>query len=136
VSEHYIYVIAVAKPGEPLGPVKIGITGNVPARISNLQTACPYPLKVVHIFTAPDLECARDVEKAFHDVQAEHRSYGEWFNLSPIVAMQLMCLNLEVLFKFRCKFTEEEIEVAREMSGVASAFDKFPAFAAEVRKLQ
>lgn len=136
MSEHYIYIITVAKPGEPMGPVKIGITSNVPARFATLQTACPYPLVLVHVFTAPDLECARKTERAFHEVQKKHRSYGEWFNLSPIVALQLMCLNLEVIFKCLCKFSEEEIEVAREMSGVATAFEKFPLFADEARKLQ
>jgi hypothetical protein len=136
VSEHQIYIVAVAKPGEPMGPVKIGISSNVAARLATLQTACPYPLQLVHVFTAPDLECARRTERTFHEVQAQHRSHGEWFNLSPIVALQLMCLNLEVIFKFLCKFDGEELDAAREMSGLASAFDKFPEFAAEARKLQ
>jgi hypothetical protein len=136
MNDHYIYIIAVAKPGEPLGPVKIGITSNVNGRIAALQTACPYPLSLVHVFTAPNAECARETERAFHAVQARHRSYGEWFNLSPIEAMQLMCLNLEVIFKCLCKFNDDEIEVAREMSGVTSALAKFPEFADEARKLQ
>lgn len=136
MSEHHIYIIAVARPGEPMGPVKIGITSSVKSRLATLQTACPYPLKLVHAFTAPDIDSARSVEKAFHEVQARHRSYGEWFNLSPIVALQLMCLNLEAIFKFRCEFTDEELAVAREMSGVAAAFEKFPAFEAMVTRLQ
>lgn len=136
MSEHYVYIIAVAKPGEPLGPVKIGITSNVNSRFRNLQTACPYPLKLIHVFTAPNAECAVRVEEAFHTTQKRHRTKGEWFNLSPIIALQLMCLNLEVIFKFLCKFNDEEIQSAREMSGVATALAKFPAFAAEIGKLQ
>src|SRR4051812_18350249 len=129
MKDHHIYVITVAKPGEDRGPVKIGITGNVDARFCALQTASPYPLQLVHVFTAPDAQCARGVERAFHEIQAKHRTHGEWFDLSPVVAVQIMCLNLEVMFKFRCKFTADEIEVAREMSGVAAAFEKMPEFA-------
>lgn len=136
MSDHYIYLIAVAKPNEPLGPVKIGISGNVAARLATLQTACPYPLVLVHVFTTPNAECARKTEQAFHSIQAKHRSHGEWFNLPAVVALQIMCLNLEVIFKCLCKFDDDEMEVAREMSGVASAMEKFPAFDAEVRKMQ
>jgi Meiotically up-regulated gene 113 len=124
MSDHFIYVIAVAKPGQPPGPVKIGITNNVPARLKGLQTACPYPLYVVHQFAAPDRICAREIERAFHEVQKKHQTTGEWFDLEPSLALFLMCICIETMLHYCTSLRGIEMQTALDMAGVDAAYAK------------
>lgn len=60
----------------PMGHVKIGTTMNLPARVKELQTGSPVPLRVL-------AACPGDIrlESALHAKYARYRLSGEWFAL-------------------------------------------------------
>jgi hypothetical protein len=58
---------------------KIGKTTNLPKRFTSLQTASPYPLKLIHTIQCAEL---RNSERRFHQMFAAKRVRGEWFELS------------------------------------------------------
>jgi hypothetical protein len=119
---HFVYVVTVDRPGSIGGPVKIGVSANVRARIAALQTACPYPLALVHAFEVPDSNIARDIERAFHTVQASHRTSGEWFDFNPIVALQIMCACIQAMFEVH--LSPEIHADAADLCGLTSAKSK------------
>lgn len=59
--------------------IKIGVSFNAAQRVSELQTACPFDLRL--IATIPGAT-ERD-EQALHERFAAHRVRGEWFVPSP-----------------------------------------------------
>lgn len=59
----------------PVGPIKIGITANIKKRLFQLQTACPYDLKVLS--TIPGW---KDTELIIHEKFKNYRIRGEWFH--------------------------------------------------------
>jgi len=62
------------------GLTKIGITSNIPTRLSVLRGSSPVPLQLIHEANSTD---ARATEKYLHNLYVKERSHGEWFNLSP-----------------------------------------------------
>lgn len=72
-------VYFIQPEGEPA--VKIGITSNVPARLSALQMAHHRPLNVIGIMPGGGRE-----EAALHARFAAHRLRGEWFRLDDEIA--------------------------------------------------
>jgi hypothetical protein len=124
MSDIQIYVITVVRPTEIAGPVKVGISNNVSARLRGLQTACPYPLQLVHAFLAPDRTIAKSVESAFHHVLREHRTSGEWFDLHPCLATLYMCLNFEAMLRHHLSFDGIEFDAIIEMAGITAAKEK------------
>jgi hypothetical protein len=58
------------------GPIKIGKTFDVEARMKKLQTGVPAPLKVLRVVKA-------DVERDLHQRFAHLREHGEWFTPAP-----------------------------------------------------
>ncbi|HHF3209279.1 TPA: GIY-YIG nuclease family protein [Vibrio diabolicus] len=65
---------------------KIGISNDIDKRMRELQTGCPFKLKLV-CSTEPEFEdmYAREIlflEKFFHKNYAEFHVHGEWFELS------------------------------------------------------
>jgi Meiotically Up-regulated Gene 113 (MUG113) protein len=58
---------------------KIGITGNVPARLSQLYTGNPFDMDVVSVY---EFQNAEPVEQSIHQRFDVKRQRGEWFNLS------------------------------------------------------
>lgn len=80
----YIYVI-----GRPNHPVKIGFSENVDARLSNLQTCHPEKLGIYfELEVIP--KWARKVEKGCHIRLAVHRQEGEWFDVTPEEAIEVV----------------------------------------------
>lgn len=71
-----VYFIQV----DPDGPIKIGIADSVISRLGNLQSACPYDLRVRTFWRGPRL-----VERFLHRELAAHRIRGEWFRPEPFV---------------------------------------------------
>lgn len=60
------------------GFYKIGKTADLNTRLKNVQTTNPFDVQVAHaIFT----ENHSQVESALHELFAESRTTGEWFNL-------------------------------------------------------
>jgi hypothetical protein len=58
--------------------IKIGIANDVDARFRNLQTSCPEKLEILAVL-APGLTS----EKQLHELFANTRKIGEWFESSP-----------------------------------------------------
>lgn len=67
------------------GRVKIGITSNCNARLAQLQTGSAYPLEFVWI-GAPSGQ-AVGIEYDAHQMLANYRQNGEWFEVAPDAAV-------------------------------------------------
>lgn len=63
--------------------VKIGISHHVEKRIKELQTGCPFEIRLAKAFRTPH---ARKIEGMAHNVLAKYRKAGEWFNVPNNVA--------------------------------------------------
>jgi hypothetical protein len=57
------------------GPVKIGIARDIDSRLMSLQTAHPYPLKVIAVIPSG----GKSKERELHQRFAADRLNGEWF---------------------------------------------------------
>lgn len=69
----FVYVIG----WQESGPLKIGVAKDPLERALNLQTGCPYPLRVLASY-----RIGRDVffsERCFHKALAPYKLTGEWF---------------------------------------------------------
>lgn len=119
---HYVYIIATVRDGEMTSPVKVGITGSVNSRIKQIQTGSAEKVCYAAVFTMPDRSIARGMELAFHTVLSERNKRGEWFDIEPFEAIQLMCLNIEVhLRKMLPGWTEEKRAKAFSATGATAA---------------
>jgi hypothetical protein len=79
----YVYVLLA----EGTTRVKIGRTGNLPYRLDTLQTASPYPLKILRTVFVND---AVGFERKLHQQYRAYRKHNEWFELPPTVLQQLL----------------------------------------------
>lgn len=70
-----IYVILAGEPGRP---VKIGVSANLPARMSEFQTGIPDHLQVLVSYPG-----SRADEQELHSRFASHWIAGEWFRSAP-----------------------------------------------------
>jgi hypothetical protein len=66
------------------GPIKIGVAGNVGARLKTLQTASPFPLRLLAVVPG-DVEDERSLHRRF----ASDRLSGEWFRPSDALAAHI-----------------------------------------------
>jgi len=106
VHTHNIYLIG----NKSKGLYKIGccrIKKSPQTRLKELQTGCPFPLKVFEVFqTKFGLKLERALHRRFMaqrtDQDGEEKLVGEWFCLSIIDAGQ---------FLETCKKTENNIEI-------------------------
>ena len=73
-----IYIISTDR-----GVVKIGISHNPVERLTNLQTASPFPLRLVYAAVHSD---AARLEAVVHHNLRSRRAYGEWFSVTEPVA--------------------------------------------------
>jgi hypothetical protein len=78
---HWVYVIRAN------ALTKIGISGRVKDRFEGLQAWTPEPLAIVWAGSGP-VKIIRKVEHASHADLAAHREFGEWFRISPEIAVQ------------------------------------------------
>lgn len=118
----YLYVICpFARENEPVGPVKIGITSNVAARLSSVQTGQHTRLRVLAAFPTPNREIARSRESNWHQHFADARLEGEWFKVDPIDALEVICMGWRHYFQNMPEFVdfvdvpffEREVKVMR-----------------------
>ena len=91
MSTHYVYVIAHNDGTQLRGPVKIGITSSLGARLAGIQTGNPKPLAVAHVFSFADRNHAVKIERQFHEDHYESRLSGEWFDITPFDALEGLC---------------------------------------------
>jgi len=71
-----LYVI-----GREDGPVKIGISSDVGSRLTTIQTSCPFKVSLFHEETVASRQDALRHEREIHEVYAERRLHGEWFDM-------------------------------------------------------
>lgn len=113
----YLYIISTKKDGIPSSPIKIGISNDADCRFRQLQTASPYDLEIFHRFNFQEREAARVMETVFLQWQAESRLRGEWFDIRPEAAVELVSLLVEVSFRV-IEYPEEYRSCVREELGI------------------
>lgn len=79
----FVYII-----GAQDGPVKVGITTSLLSRLRSLQTGSSHKLELLYVYTALTRADAVKMEQWFHEVHAENRLEGEWFDLSAELAIE------------------------------------------------
>jgi predicted GIY-YIG superfamily endonuclease len=87
----FMYVI-----GKPDGPVKVGITANIGSRLAALRTACPFPIELIAYHAWESREKALRQERIFHDVHADVRLAGEWFDMDGELAEESVRTSVEL----------------------------------------
>lgn len=109
---NYLYLICTVRDGEPVAPVKVGITTNLRTRIKALQTACPYPLRFYEVWSfGKDRPVEiKWLEGAFHATQKDKRTSGEWFNAEPEIARLIIELHIRLVFLNSGAASKEEID--------------------------
>jgi hypothetical protein len=120
-DECSIYVISHYKDDRFAKPIKVGIANDVLKRLGQFQTASAFELVLAHVFPLPNRDMARELEKAFHSTQEKHRLRGEWFDIEPLAAVHLMCMNIRSCLAIQTDLNGQELEHALTMCGVISA---------------
>lgn len=122
LTPSYVYVIAKIEDRKFVAPVKVGITDNPRSRLKTISTSSPFPVGLVHTLHVPLRGMAREMEGAFHHTQAEHRLNGEWFDLTPKMALLILILQFD--WHLQLNGVDEELAaLAREKSGAGSKAD-------------
>jgi hypothetical protein len=93
-----VYVIATKDGDQWRDPVKIGITSKILNRLKELQTGSAQPLGYYRFWTLGEREPCAFIERAFHQLQKEHKLHGEWFQLDPESAAQIIHLYIGCSF--------------------------------------
>ncbi len=78
-TTEYIYFIY----SQESNAIKIGRAKNVEKRLKSLQTAHPYPLKLLKTFKVKGGKAAQELEKTLHQKFDHLRLLGEWFQAEP-----------------------------------------------------
>lgn len=65
---------------------KIGFSNCADVRLRELQIGCPYRLSISAAVAVAAK--GRTVERATHKLLDEHRRHGEWFDVSPLEAVE------------------------------------------------
>lgn len=129
MSECYLYVIGHehATFGHA---VKVGIAGNIGARIASLQTGNPNELKLYFAFRFPYRELATRAERLFHESELAGPIRGEWVGRDPEEV--LYYLTIIVSRVLRSYFDhDDELAKARKDAGLLDAFDIIDALPSE-----
>lgn len=94
----FVYVLGVRKKGRITGPVKVGISADPPSRLTTLQTGCPDELILIKTVRLWCRQNAQSIESVFHEINVKHKRHGEWFDLTPDVAVVSLvwCLSMMV----------------------------------------
>ena len=66
---------------------KIGVSDSPRKRLAQLQTACPHELTLCYSLAFRDRSEARVIEHAAHELLADRREAGEWFDIPPDMGM-------------------------------------------------
>lgn len=130
MADCHVYLIAHKDAdGAFVSPVKVGITKSLGSRLASLQTGNPKPIGLVFAFNTPAFEFARYFEQAFHELNAERRLNGEWFDMEPRDALFKMTLYTWKTLTIELGEDEDILVAALEQCGVnlaVKALDKLP----------
>lgn len=75
-----LYFMAI----EPDGPIKIGITYDIPRRLRHIQAACPYEVTLLG-----DVPGTLAMERALQRHFKASRMKGEWFHRTPELTAEI-----------------------------------------------
>lgn len=78
-TEHFIYAIFVDTPDRTL--VKLGRASSIRQRVSEIATGCPYPIRHVYSADVIDKYEGGMREAQMHELYADKRLRGEWFDI-------------------------------------------------------
>lgn len=101
MADCFIYVIGVES-----GPVKVGISSSPGSRLGAIQTGCHFKIDILYSRRCKDRDHALKNEKIFHDVYAEKRLVGEWFNIDADLAIEA----IETGFDIEDHLEQEEMK--------------------------
>jgi hypothetical protein len=90
--------------------VKVGIAADVDKRIVGLRKASPVPLVLEQAWAFERRQAAWLAEQATHRLLSEHRTWGEWFAVTPLVARTA----IETVLSAQASTTESAALVVRE----------------------
>lgn len=77
---HFVYFV-IPKVPEP-ERMKIGITGNLSRRLSELETGSGQEMACIYHISFNERSSAQSAEQLLHRVFYEHRLKGEWFKFN------------------------------------------------------
>lgn len=126
-----VYVIsAVNDDGKLAAPVKVGISENANVRLGTIQTACPFRIELAYVVSCFDRNIARALEMSFHNAQKDMQAYGEWFNIEPVRAINILCVAYRSYLL--CVEPNKEIrDLTLDFSGVLHAEKRWGFFVPE-----
>lgn len=84
VGRSGLFSVYVVESG---GLCKIGYAKNPQKRISNIRANSPLKIELVFLALFENVSFAAHVEKGAHWILDDLRSHGEWFTVSPELAM-------------------------------------------------
>lgn len=122
---YWVYVFAKDGPNGLEAPVKVGITNSANSRLATIQTSCPFRIGMAYVFEVPNKEIAAHFERSFHRTQKSHRLHGEWFDIQPLDAIQILCIGYRVMLELTSDGDPKLIQSALDVSGVLWAEKKF-----------
>lgn len=73
-----------------ISPVKVGFSKNPEARLKQLQTGNPVPLKLIMKIKCNDENHARNLEKSLHEMLSTQSVYLEWYKLKKTHIMKML----------------------------------------------
>lgn len=91
-------------------PSKVGIASDPAQRMAALQTGHFRKLILGGSWACPDRETARALEAAFHHTQSKSRLIGEWFAVSPVVAMTILTIGLGTMLNVTFGMEPAEVD--------------------------
>ncbi len=74
----HVYIMECQSPG--FKPLKIGIAVNPRKRIEELQTGCPWDIKLKMVIPMPSRKAASNLESFLHRKFRKSNMNGEWFH--------------------------------------------------------
>jgi Meiotically up-regulated gene 113 len=89
-QREHVYVICHLDGKEPVGPVKVGIGIDPRSRLGSLQIGNPRRLAIWATFLTPEEMSATLIERTVHERLANNSLSGEWFDLDPISAADIV----------------------------------------------
>lgn len=129
---HYVYFIEAGSFRK--SPVKIGVTIDIDARIKNLQTGNPYPLKCKALIECKSRKEAYNLESYLHHRLKRFRLEGEWFKSEYFNLKKL--LGEYVRERVKVKATDEYMKERLPMSSVGSLHRDVKKLKVEIENLK
>jgi hypothetical protein len=86
----FVYIISHASLGGLAAPVKVGITKSLGSRLASLQTGNSRQIEVAFHFVLASRQDAVFAEAEFHREMAQFRLRGEWFDMEPLYALEVL----------------------------------------------